>query len=186
MVPLMLSTNTQSSSNRSGDSAGVLVELTFVLPVMIFLIAAVFSTGRIIGQIAWMSQTAFQTYLIGAEYLTDAERILPMDGRSVLLDDTNSALSRNAFLLDTSGQPFMTFNYDPGEDSLSTTITGNLETIFGANMTFELNFGVTGALLAVDGGVSTPLNVFLNPAPLYSCSGLPCTGTPGCGTTPCI
>lgn len=169
------------------ERGGVLVELAFVAPVLIFLIVAVMATGSILGQLAWMSQTAFQTYLIGAEYLTDTERLSPMQGRSQLLDFTNSTVSRNANRLETDPVGFMTFSYDDTDDSLTTVVHGRLETLLGPRVSFDLNLSITGALLAVDGGTATPLDRYLNPERKFDCSGVRCPiGDLTCGTLPCV
>lgn len=132
----------------SSGRGSVTVELVFVAPVLLFLIAMVFTTGRLISQFAWMSQTAFQAYLIGAEFSDPSERTNAMNGRWTKLMAGNMALSAvyngpRAIDAATFDQPATT-----GTDMLASRVSGNVISLFGYSAAIPLSVTITGPILA--------------------------------------
>jgi hypothetical protein len=49
------------------ESGGALVELSFVLPLLLLLVIGLFETSRLISEVGWINQVAYQTAKLGGE-----------------------------------------------------------------------------------------------------------------------
>jgi len=129
-----------------------------------------------------MSQTAYQTYLEGTEYLLAADRDPRMIQRSDDLELYNRNLSNNARALKTPGM-ISTLSLD-GE-RLTASITGTIDTGFSPLRSVPLKISVTGPLLALDNGAAGDLSSFENSTRLFDNNEVSCDAAiVGCAISP--
>ena len=151
--------------SRSGAQlASVTVELAIVAPILLFLIGMVFTTGRLISQLAWMSQSAFQAYLIGSEFSESGARLNAMNGRWNKLLAGNMALSATYSGPRAVELPTMEEATTSGVEMITTRVRGSVISLFGYSSSLPLSVTITGPILAPNAPV-TDLSVPQNPTP---------------------
>jgi hypothetical protein len=180
----MLNSFEVNRSNRA-ERGGALVELSLVIPVLIFLMAAVLSAGRIIEQFAWLNQTAYQSYLLGSEEWDNVpvggnpygKRSNIMRARFALLQQGNRDIALPATFLGLDPGGADVTDTDLAGKMFSIQASGDLHTILGPLSVLRVGASVTGPVLALDPGDVSNLASFSNPDTTKNCSQLPDGGS---------
>lgn len=171
---------------HSAERGGALVEFSLVFPLLFLLLAGVLGLGQALEQFAWTSQSAYQLYLIGAEYPTDAERIPRMNARWATLQINYAQEDSRARRL--MGSAYTNITPPPGvPNALGAQVQGSIDTIIGTFNPGPLNNRIVGPVLSISSGLAGSLSLPAN-TELYDCFGNRCTGSspPECGTAACI
>lgn len=169
-----------------------LVELSFVMPVLILILIGITSIGRMLAQVAWMSQTGYLVMLRGAEISNPTARGPAMDFRFTRLRDGNSELAPvnagNVYALSYSTSESITSAGGTEIDTISVRVTGALDTIIGPLSSLPISVEVSGAILALEATDVAGLSDFSNPAAGFDCNGnqLPAGSPPPSSCCSCV
>lgn len=126
---------------RSSEHGGALVELVFLVPLVLLIIAGLTEMGMLIGQATWVSESAYQTTLVGGEN----QKFL---GNRNMEDKYNKlyALQGTHFKDQT---PVVTPSYDSGNRTVKFETSGQLRPLLmneslssWLNSNFSLNMGI--------------------------------------------
>lgn len=181
-----------SSPCRQPERGGVIVELSLVTPVLLLIFGGLLSVGRVVNQLSWMSQTAYQSVLLGAEFNNRTDREGRMTRRSE--DLRTAAVSTNQSTAHVMWVPMT-----PGQDyggvprTVVAEVHGGLESVFGPVESFQIRTRVAGPILAFDATSLGDLSRFESPTQV-GCNGLPgscprivdCGGNPVATSCPCL
>lgn len=166
--------NTQGRNSQRGS---VLAELTFVLPFIVFLISGVISLGQVLSQVAWISETAYQATLTGAEVANQIVSEGAMIERANTLSNTAKTASKVARMLSWES---VSSTQNRADELVTVSFQARLNTIFGNANILPLSISVSGPILTNLEQDISDLGVFKNPALQRDCSGNVCSA----GTCP--
>jgi hypothetical protein len=174
------------SVRTTRETGGVLVELSFVVVTLMFLIGAVLSVGRLINQMAWFSQTTYNAVLEGstksadtrdADMLARAQQL--WNGTHALVDSSNgmtlNLASSSAVTASTAG-------------AVQFKLAGTLSRIFGQSVEIPVSMNIQASVLTGNTASAGNPNFFAPSLLQYNCDGVPCGGgggQPACPTSPC-
>ena len=72
---------------KNPEKGSVFVELSFVIPFLVLMLAGLYELGRYFSQVSWLSQTAYQVALVGGLYAPSNTTNLRMQTRYEFLRD---------------------------------------------------------------------------------------------------
>lgn len=75
------------NQKKNREKGSVFVELSFVVPFLVLMLAGLYELGRYFSQVSWLSQTAYQVALVGGLYTPSATTDLRMQTRYEFLRD---------------------------------------------------------------------------------------------------
>ena len=154
----------QFSTTKASQSGGAIVELVFLVPLLLLIIAGLTEMGMVIGQATWVSESAYQTTLVGGE----DQKFL---GNKSMQDKYNKFYSLQGARF-TGSTPTLSPSYDSTNRTVKFETTGQLRPLLMSeglgswlNAHFNLNLGVyyVGSHMAQSpGAVLNGLSVFGN------------------------
>ncbi len=178
----MIKGHQQQLETTSESHGSVSLELTLVLPVLLFMFFGVGTLGRIIGQLSWMSQVAYQTTLAAGE-ADDAERGAILEARWTRILEGYEARSGGSRPVEGESRA-VTIVTDPAERSVSVEISGGVLSLLGGLTLLPVQTTIVGPLMAPDATAAGSLSAPMNPptGSLWNCIGAQGTG----GTEMCL
>jgi hypothetical protein len=164
------------------EEGGVLVELSLVVVALMFLLGAVFSVGRLLNQISWLSQTTYNALLEGASNNRSSRSDDMKNRASQLWQATHRMMGiSNGMTFDPSGT---TSNSGSATDTINFKLTGTLSKFFGQTSDLPVSITIQGAMLVGNLGAAGDLSQFQSANLSYNCNGVPCGGggQPSCNS----
>jgi hypothetical protein len=139
-----------------GEKGAALVELSFVLPFLLLLLFGLFETARLVNEVGWVNQVAYQTAKLGGETPQALGVPLMQHRANVLAQLQNNFLSlSSSFVVIPS--------YDA--DLVNSSISGEIESVFGG-LPFAVTVSMVGPNLLRSAGEEQNLSQFANPSNL--------------------
>lgn len=177
---IMLISTEREKKSLDGFTGSVSIELTLVFPVLVIMLVGVGSIGRIVNQLSWMSQVAYQTALAAGE--ADAtERATVLEARWQRILEGYEAVYGGSRPVNNEAHNVSISNL-PSERSVRVEISGDVTSLFSGIGLLPLGTSVTGPIMSPDAAVAGSLATPENPITLYDC-----TGAQGAGDAqPCL
>lgn len=171
-----LACRSAAARKRPRQKGAAMVELTIVLPLLILLFSGLLEAGRVLAELNWLSQTAYQlTYVLGGSPRGTGASL--MNTRYQQLVDNIRKYRFPSLGLDAPPPVFRSSwdgsFYDDANKSVGLRFSASIKPLSSLPIQFPMNIEVTGPYLLAATEASG-LGTFANPALLFNCCGVEC------------
>lgn len=191
----MISSKKINSQKSSGESAGAaLVEFAIVLPLMVLIFSGLLEIGRVLSELNWISQTAFNLVALHGGTPKSYAPQLMNDRFNRLKTAKINEFSRVGLTVSDPQPLFEGGSYYQhlanGTEVVGIKLAASIQPLTTIlEFSLPVNIEVTGPFLLPDTSAAGPFEEFQNPSLLYNCDGVQCENGKGgkeCGGGNCF